>query len=365
MKARMNRKQLVEALDVASAATEQPKTQPLLSHVLLDCSDGAATLMGVSLIGRAWASLPAATDGEILAAFSADAPLAMLRRAEADDVEITATDRRVSFTAGGSEVTMPRIDAQNFPPVPDFSAPQFDTTVDAAALYEALAAVSGIPADLDSNVYKTGVRIEIAGGFLTALAADTSRGAFRRVAVSNDVAEGAVLAYGKGLRLAVSRLKGAQTARLALSSDGADLLLDTEAGSWVVRALAADRYPDIRGLFRPSDHEVLADRRALLSAAHSVEQIAALNAGFLTIMGDADGLVVGAKTSEESAVARVPHPGMPTVDDVSLNAKAFVQALESFKVDVVRLRWSTMRPFLIDDGDDTEAGAAIMPRATK
>lgn len=278
MKASVLATTLADALAVAKRAASARSTLPVLSHVLLDAADGLVTVTGTDLEHRAWKGASARVDEPGAVCLPPD-PLAefltSLPTSEAVKIEVS-DNHKVVLSCGRTIVRLAGLDSEEFPVCPSFDDPAFDLTLAADVFARAVLAVGFAAAKTEGRPTLAGISLVVRDGTLTTTGADGFCLAIKSEDIEAD-GEIAIIPVGRRLVEAANAVAKSTSARLVVDARLSSLLIESEAGSWVVR-LIDGQYPDWRRII-PQPEAVKATvtvaQDALLRATKLTTQLAA------------------------------------------------------------------------------------------
>lgn len=179
---------LARGLGIVSRAVSSRATLPVLANVLLKTENNGLKLTATNLeIGiNCWVPGKVEAEGEITVPAKLLTDLVTSLPNQRIDLQLSAKDRTLKVTCGGSRSSIKGIDADEFPVVAAIGdAPA--TSVDARQLREALGQVVFAAASDESRPILTGVLTKLSGQSMTLAAADNYRIAVRTVTTAKPV----------------------------------------------------------------------------------------------------------------------------------------------------------------------------------
>jgi DNA polymerase-3 subunit beta len=190
---------LARGLGIVSRAVSSRATLPVLANVLLKTDNAGLKLTATNLeIGiNCWVPGKIEAEGEITVPAKLLTDLVASLPNQRIDLQLSAKDRTLKVTCGGSRSSIKGIDADEFPVVAAIGdAPA--TSVDSRALREALGEVVFAAATDESRPILTGVLTKLAGSEMTLAAADNYRIAVRTLTMAQPVtAETSIVVPGR------------------------------------------------------------------------------------------------------------------------------------------------------------------------
>jgi len=179
---------LARGLGVVSRAVSSRATLPVLANVLLKTENNGLKLTATNLeIGiNCWVPGKVEAEGEITVPAKLLTDLVTSLPNQRIDLQLSAKDRTLKVSCGGSRSSIKGIDADEFPVVAAIGdAPA--TSVEARSLREALGEVVFAAASDESRPILTGVLTKLSGDAMTLAAADNYRIAVRTVTMAKAV----------------------------------------------------------------------------------------------------------------------------------------------------------------------------------
>lgn len=265
----VNRDVFSEAVSFAAKLLPQRPTQPLLSGVLIESSDGALTISSfdyetsarTTVVAEVTEAGRALVSGRLLGEIAQRLPLS--------DVEVTLIDSRVQLRCGSASFSLPAMPVEEYPQVP-----RIDTVsglVPADAFAEAVAQVSLAASKDDVTPVITGVQFEVSENSLTLTATDRYRVATRRLDWEQQGADEVLTALvpSKVVIEVGKSFAASGTVQVSVIKDGErELIAFTGGNKTVTSLLIKGNYPPVGRLFP----EVI-DNYAVISTADLVEAV--------------------------------------------------------------------------------------------
>jgi DNA polymerase-3 subunit beta len=261
------------------------------------------------------------------------------------DLQLSAKDRTLKVTCGGSRSSIKGIDADEFPVVAAIGdAPA--TSVDSRALREALGEVVFAAATDESRPILTGVLTRLAGDRMTLAAADNYRIAVRGLTLAQPVgAEISIVVPGRSYAELMRILPDAeQPIEITITPNKSQVLFHVE-GIDLVSRLIEGQFPNYEPVI-PSGHSSRAvlDREAFLAGARRASIFARDSANIVKVEVGGDG------TSEVSITAHAADVGdnadalEASVEGqqttIAFNARYLTDVLAALAADEVALELS-------------------------
>jgi DNA polymerase-3 subunit beta len=297
---------LARGLGIVSRAVSSRATLPVLANVLLKTDNAGLTLTATNLeIGiNCWVPGKVEAEGEITVPAKLLTDLVASLPNQRIDLQLSAKDRTLKVTCGGSRSSIKGIDADEFPVVAAIGeAPA--TSVDARALREALGEVVFAAATDESRPILTGVLTKLAGSEMTLAAADNYRIAVRTLALAQPVAaETSIVVPGRSLAELMRILPDAeQPIEITITPNKSQVLFHVE-GIDLVSRLIEGQFPNYEPVI-PTSHasRAVIDREAFLAGARRASIFARDSANIVKVELGGDG------TSEVSITAHAADVG--------------------------------------------------------
>jgi DNA polymerase III subunit beta len=312
---------LARGLQTVSRAVSNRATLPVLANVLLKTQDAGLKLTATNLeIGiSSWVPGKVEGEGEITVPAKLITDLVASLPNQRIDLELSAKDRTLKLTCGGSRASIKGIEADEFPVVAAIGeAPT--TAVAARALREALSEVVFAAASDESRPILTGVLTRFAGETVTLAAADNYRIAVRTLSVARPI--------GAELTIVVPARSFAELIRILPDSDDeieitvtpnrSQVLFHVE-GTDLVSRLIEGQFPNYEPVVPKRDAwtaRAVVDREAFLAGTRRASIFARDSANIVKVEVGGDG-------SDGSGIAITAHAA-----DVGDNADSLEAAVE-------------------------------------
>jgi len=307
---------LARGLGIVSRAVSSRATLPVLANVLLKTDNAGLKLTATNLeIGiNCWVPGKVEAEGEITVPAKLLTDLVASLPNQRIELQLSAKDRTLKVTCGGSRSSIKGIDADEFPVVAAIGdAPA--TSVDSRALREALGEVVFAAATDESRPILTGVLTRLSGNEMTLAAADNYRIAVRTLTVAQPAAETSIVVPGRSYAELMRILPDAeQPIEITITPNKSQVLFHVE-GIDLVSRLIEGQFPNYEPVI-PTSHasRAVIDREAFLAGARRASIFARDSANIVKVELGGDG------TSEVSITAHAA--------DVGDNADAIEAAVE-------------------------------------
>jgi DNA polymerase-3 subunit beta len=338
---------LARGLNIVSRAVSSRATLPILANVLLKTEGGGLKLTATNLeIGiNCWVPGKVEAEGEITVPAKLLADLVASLPNQRIDLQLSAKDRTLKVTCGGSRSSIKGIDADEFPVVSAIGeAPA--TSVDARALRDALGEVVFAAATDESRPILTGVLTRFAGDQMTLAAADNYRIAVRTLTLSRAVQPELTIvvparSYAELMRILPD---AEQPIEITVTPNKSQVLFHVE-GIDLVSRLIEGQFPNYEPVI-PTAHSSRAvlDREAFLSGARRASIFARDSANIVKIEvgGDGDAGVAitahAADVGDNADTLEASVEGQPT--SIAFNARYLIDVLAALGADEAALELS-------------------------
>ncbi len=341
---------LARGLQTVSRAVSSRATLPVLANVLLKTENAGLKLTATNLeIGiSCWVPGKVEEEGEITVPARLVTDLVASLPNQRIDLVLSAKDRTLKVTCGGSKSSIKGIEADEFPVVAAIGeAPT--TSVPARALREALGEVVFAAAADESRPILTGVLTRLTGELMTLAAADNYRIAVRTLGLAS--------AVGAELAIVVPARSYAELMRILPDSDDAiemtvtpnrsQVLFHVE-GTDLVSRLIEGQFPNYEPVVPKRDAwtaRAVVDREAFLASTRRASIFARDSANIVKVeVGDgADGAGLSitahaADIGDNADVLEAAVEGSGTT--IAFNARYLVDVLANLGAEQATLELS-------------------------
>ena len=338
---------LARGLGIVSRAVSARATLPVLANVLLKTDDAGLKLTATNLqIGiNCWVPGKVEAEGEITVPAKLLNDLVASLPNQRIDLQLSAKDRTLKVTCGGSRSSIKGIDADEFPVVAAIGdAPA--TIVDARALREALGEVVFAAATDESRPILTGVLTKLSGSQMTLAAADNYRIAVRSLVVAQPVAaETSIVVPGRSYAELMRILPDAEQAiEITITPNKSQVLFHVE-GIDLVSRLIEGQFPNYEPVI-PTSHSSRAvlDREAFLAGARRASIFARDSANIVKVEVGGDGssevsiTAHAADVGDNADAVEASVEGQQTT--IAFNARYLTDVLAAMAADEVALELS-------------------------
>lgn len=345
----IGRAELSRAIGAVAKAIESRNTIPILSHVLLDATEGELRLAGTDLdiLATATAKADVSAPGRVCV----DAKLIgdIANKAGNDDISLSLADGMLTVKSGRSRFTLQTLAADDFPHMrsDDFAA-TFE--IDIAAMF---APVQFAISNEETRYFLNGVFFKGEDGKLTAVATDGHR--LAKKTVESDAEFAGVIVPRK---LCGMLPKGGVTVSVnerQIRIDAGDLVL--------VSKLIDGTFPDYeRVIPRQNDKVVTVNRDAFLKASERVVTVSSVKGRSVKLSVAPGSIKLAARSDigEASDEVEANYSGEPI--DIGFNSQYVCDMLAVMPAGDVTVAMQENGPALVTGGDDAWEGV-LMPRS--
>jgi DNA polymerase-3 subunit beta len=337
---------LARGLSVVSRAVSSRATLPVLANVLLKTEEGGVKLTATNLeIGiNCWVPGKVEDGGEITVPAKLLTDLVASLPNQRIDMVLSAKDRTLKVTCGGSRSSIKGIDADEFPVVAAIGeAPA--TNVDARALREALGEVVFAAASDESRPILTGVLTKLAGTEMTLAAADNYRIAVRKLTLAKAVTpEMSIVVPARSYAELMRILPDAEAQiDITVTPNKSQVLFHVE-GIDLVSRLIEGQFPNYEPVI-PTSHSSRAvlDRELFLAGARRASIFARDSANIVKVEvgGEGDAVAItahAADVGDNADALEAAVEGQPT--SIAFNARYLIDVLANLGAEEAALELS-------------------------
>jgi DNA polymerase III subunit beta len=338
---------LARGLGIVSRAVSSRATLPVLANVLLKTENSGLKLTATNLeIGiNCWVPGKVEAEGEITVPAKLLTDLVSSLPNQKIDLVLSAKDRTLKVSSGGSRSSIKGIDADEFPVVAAIGDTPA-TTVDARALRDALSEVVFAAATDESRPILTGVLTKLNGDSMTLAAADNYRIAVRTCVLGKPVTPELLIvvparSYAELMRILPD---AEQQIEVTVTPNKSQVLFHVE-GIDLVSRLIEGQFPNYEPVI-PTGHgsRAVIDRESFLAGARRASIFARDSANIVKVElgGDAgEGVAITAHAADigdnaDNLEANVE--GSPTT--IAFNARYLIDVLANLGADEAVLELS-------------------------
>ncbi len=340
---------LARGLGVVSRAVSSRATLPVLANVLLKTEESGLKLTATNLeIGiNCWVPGKVEESGEITVPARLLTDLVASLPNQRIDLQLSAKDRTLKVTCGGSRSSIKGIDADEFPVVAAIGeAPA--TSVDGRALRDALQQVVFAAASDESRPILTGVLTKLSGTAMTLAAADNYRIAVRSLSLEKPVSpEMSIVVPARSYAELMRILPDAEaTVEITITPNKSQVLFHVE-GIDLVSRLIEGQFPNYEPVI-PQSHasRAVLDREAFLSGARRASIFARDSANIVKIefggeSSNGEGVSItahAADVGDNADALEATVEGSPT--SIAFNARYLLDVLANLGTDEAALELS-------------------------
>ncbi|MBA2359461.1 MAG: DNA polymerase III subunit beta [Actinobacteria bacterium] len=359
MKISCARDELLRQLAIVSRAASARTTVQVLAGILLraeaDKLELAATDMEISV--RSSLDAQAETEGAVVVPGKLLADLVRLLPAAEVSVEHRLGEGIVEIVSGAATYRLNTYNAEDFPRLPETGGDL--VAVDAEAFLETAGRVSRAASRDESRPVLTGVLVRFEGQSLVMAATDSYRLAVKETPMASG---------GPDLDAIVPARALAEVMRIAQGTDGLQIgvrenqVLFAVDGILLTTRRIEGQFPNYRQLLPETfEHEVVLPRDELLDVVRRVSVMAQRNAPLRMRFAEGE-LTVSAQTQDVGEGREtLPAPFSAEPLEIGFNAEFLRDGVESVHGDELRLKLiSPLRPAVIQ-GESGDFSYLIMP----
>jgi DNA polymerase III subunit beta len=340
---------LARGLGIVSRAVSSRATLPVLANVLLKTEESGLKLTATNLeIGiNCWVPGKIEEAGEITVPAKLLTDLVASLPNQRIDLQLSAKDRTLKVTCGGSRSSIKGIDADEFPVVAAIGEAPV-TSVDGRALRDALGQVVFAAASDESRPILTGVLTKLVGDTMTLAAADNYRIAVRTVKLEKPVSpEMSIVVPARSYAELMRILPDAEAPiEITVTPNKSQVLFHVE-GIDLVSRLIEGQFPNYEPVI-PQSHasRAVLDREAFLSGARRASIFARDSANIVKIefggeSSNGDGVSISAHAADvgdNADTLEASVEGSPT--SIAFNARYLLDVLANLGTDEAALELS-------------------------
>ncbi len=352
LKVSCSRDELVRKLGVVARGVSTRAAVQILAGVLLDAEadrvELAATDMEISLRASMEANVEGA--GRTVVPGRLLVELARLLPASELVLEQRPEEPVVRLTCGSASYQLNTYDAADFPRLPEVGASQLHR-VQADVLLDTVSRVSRSASRDESRPVLTGILVRFDTGKLVMAATDSYRLSVKEAAISGEVPELEAIVPARALVELTRLAQGAGEVELGVLENqvvfGAD-------GVWLTTRRIDGQFPNYKQLLPESfEHELVLPREEFLDVVRRTAVMAQRNSPLRLRFEDGQ-LTVSARTQDVGEAREslpVSFAGEPL--EIGFNADFLREGIESFADEEVTLKLlSPLRPGLLQAADD-------------
>ncbi|MFN3947165.1 MAG: DNA polymerase III subunit beta [Aquificaceae bacterium] len=348
MRFKVDRGEFLSALQKAKNATEKKSALPILNNFLLSAQEDRLTIKATDLENFLSISLKAQIEQEGKAAVNADKLTSVIKSLATASISAELKDDKLILSGGRSTFKLLTLDPEDFPEFPSVKASADFPALD---LIKAIDKVEYAISKDDSRYALQGLYVHEVDGKTHFVGSDGHRLAlyWREGEFPMEF-----LIPRKSLKVIQGLLED-YLGRVSSGKDESFVHLSGEDFQLSVRFLEGE-YPDYMAVIPTSfNHEVLADKDALLDSLKRLSSIAESSA-FPVKITFSDHLALLEITDPEYGEGRdeldVDYSGEPV--EVGFNGRYLIEALNSFDVSKVWIKIIDPDSAVVIESDDRE-----------
>ncbi|MCL2280824.1 DNA polymerase III subunit beta [Candidatus Saccharibacteria bacterium] len=360
MKAVVTQENLARALNIVSRIASSRTTLPILSNILIKAEDGKLILSATNLEVAITGSIPAKINREGVLIAPARLITEFIANLPKTNIEINASDNKITITAGNYHSVVNTVAADEFPVLPEPKT-KISIKIPISDFKKAVAGTALVASNDTTRPILTGVYLHTFNSVLYMAATDGYR-----------LAEKKVLPLDKEISAIVPASTLSDVVRIIsdeikeITVNFSDDQISFVIGDTVVTSRLIDgNFIDYRQLI-PNKTDVVAtlNHDEFIRITKISELFARETAGSITLKVDADTSTLSIRSitselGENNSEAEATVKGSGTI---TLNSKFLLDALSQIDGDNVKLQFSgKLAPALLTADDDDTYKHIIMP----
>lgn len=363
MKLSIARSELVDALTIVSKGTSARSTLPILSGILLACSEGLVTFQATDLEVSIKHSAPALTEEDGAVVVPGRLLTDIVRSLPEAAVTLETDGERLMVRCQQSSFTVKTLSAGDFPSFPEIETGK-SVTLPTTVLSSMVKKVGKAVSRDETRAILTGVLLVIEGSLIKMVATDSYRLAMEEqvleAAASDDIE---VVIPGRALDEA-TKIAGSESVKLGISEN--QVVFEFGSTTFITRRIEGT-FPNYRQLLpqRTDDDTVVTLNTAELAAAVKRVSLLALHNTPLRVSVNTEDqtLSLSAATQDvgdasEDLMAKIEGKDV----EIAFNHAYMSDGLASIGTDTVALKViSALKPGLLESGEGEDFRYLLMP----
>ena len=370
MKFSIKKQALYKVLSSAGRAASMHSPLPILSGIKFELTQNELTLIAsnsnisIKEILRADDQNKLIVSEEGAVVLESRYVLEAVRKLESEIIEFEIIDGALTRISGNSaEYNINGSKADLYPNI-DFSKPKNEFSIPGFKLSEIISQTAFVCANSEDRPIFTGVNFKSSGNVLSSVATDSYRLAKKTVELENEM-EFNISVPASNLYEVVKSISDNNDVIVAVSDKIVQFYLDS---TLIQSRLIDGIFPDVNRLI-PSEFgfELLVNTHELVNA---IDRSSFLKSdGYWTVKLEAsqDQVVISSKSQEIGSSEEVIQPLEYRGGDlkISFSGKYLIDALKSFKADVLKLSFvGEMSAFIVQNPEDLSIVQMVLPVRT-
>ena len=353
---------LSENLQQIVGVVERKQTMPILSHVLLDCSENNLTLTATDLEVQLSCTIQGInSDGDFVTTMPGRKAFEIIKSLGEQDIEIAVSESSIKITSSNSSFKLKTLSSNEFPL---FDAAGTDTTftVDQGELKTLFNKTQFSMAQQDVRFYLNGLLLEISPNTLVSVGTDGHRLAKSKVSIEKSkITDSSYILPRKAVQEIQRIISDKGVSKIAFSDNRAMFEIDTTT---LVTKLIDGSFPDYtRVIPENTAINILLDVGKIKPALQRVSILA--NEKFKGVRVDLDDGVLNVSSEnpeQEQATEAITIEKTGTSLSVGFNVTYLIEAISACKGEIVSLGLNDENSSaLITDPSDPESKYVVMP----
>ena len=352
LKITVSREELAQKLSIVGRGVSTRTAVQILGGILVRAEGGKVELAATDMELSLRTSLEAQVDGDGAVVVPGRLLVDLSRLLPAGQVELEYREEEnvLQVKCGPAEYRLNTYSAEDFPRLPDTSAPT--SPVDTDALLTTVASVGRAVSRDEARPVLTGILMRFGDGKLVMAATDSYRLSYKETPVEGTVPELEAIVPARALQELARVAQAGERIELGVHEN--QVIFSTGDALLTTRRIDG-QFPNYKQLVPEAfDHELALPREELLDVVRRVAVMAQRNSPLRLRFGDGE-LTVSAQTQDVGEAREslpVSFNGEPL--EIGFNAEFLRDGIESVGGEQLRLKLiSPLRPAVLQGEDDT------------
>jgi DNA polymerase-3 subunit beta len=353
---------LSESLQQIVGVVERKQTMPILSHILLDCSENDLTLTGTDLEVQLSCTIQGVnSDGDFITTIPGRKAFEIIRSLGEQDVEIAVSESSIKITSSNSSFKLKTLSSNEFPL---FDATGTDTTftIKQGELKTLFNKTQFAMAQQDVRFYLNGLLLEISPNTLVSVGTDGHRLAKSKVSIEKSkISDSSYILPRKAVQEIQRIIGNSGESKITFSDNRAVFEI---GATTLVTKLIDGSFPDYtRVIPENTSINILLDVGKIKPALQRVSILA--NEKFKGVRVDLDDGVLNVSSEnpeQEQATEAITIEKTGASLSVGFNVSYLIEAISACQGEMVSLGLNDENSSaLITDPSDPESKYVVMP----
>lgn len=353
---------LSESLQQIVGVVERKQTMPILSHILLDCSENNLTLTATDLEVQLSCTIQGVnSDGDFITTIPGRKAFEIIRSLGEQDVEIAVSESSIKITSSNSSFKLKTLSSNEFPL---FDATGTDTTftIKQGELKTLFNKTQFAMAQQDVRFYLNGLLLEISPNTLVSVGTDGHRLAKSKVSIEKSkISESSYILPRKAVQEIQRIISNSGESKITFSDNRAVFEI---GATTLVTKLIDGSFPDYtRVIPETTAINILLDVGKIKPALQRVSILA--NEKFKGVRVDLDDGVLNVSSEnpeQEQATEAITIEKTGASLSVGFNVSYLIEAISACQGEMVSLGLNDENSSaLITDPSDPESKYVVMP----